>query len=347
MSSSAYSRPAKAGSGRGCIRFQPISRMNAVMVVTKNAEIAGGDDAMGAAPRSLRYHGHDAADLSSEARQRDAGCQDPERYFCPAIRRDRRHAGQSDRAGRGQRPIPARFARSRRERQRRDDGSAGNASANRGGTPIAAAFESFSDRKGAEEATGPSSSAASAAAARGHVPERPDHGRRRQQLDRGLFQPGGLPGRRASAARHRPAALAGRDRGDRRGGHADRRICSMACSIFSPARTCGARASDKGSIGLLGAASIGSAGRTASARATPGLNVLLGSRRCRASCSTRLPRSPTSRCSRRPRWWRSTISRRCFRSAMKFRSRPARRRSSPIRPRRSSIPSRCATPASS
>ena len=56
------------GRGQGVIRFQPISRMNAVMVVTRNPKVLE-RGSVGAASRPLRCERHHGARLSPQVRE--------------------------------------------------------------------------------------------------------------------------------------------------------------------------------------------------------------------------------------------------------------------------------------
>ena len=67
----------EGGQGEGVIRFQPVSRMNAVMAVTKNPKFLEQATQWVAATRPLRYHRNNGPCLSSEVRQGIPGGKNP------------------------------------------------------------------------------------------------------------------------------------------------------------------------------------------------------------------------------------------------------------------------------
>jgi general secretion pathway protein D len=144
-----------SGQGQGVIRFQPISRMNAVMAVTKNRKFLDQttrwvsrldrSDTTGTTVRiyHLKYGAAPriAKILSEIFVGRSSGTDSPASQIAPGVT-----AAQSrlDSLGSGG------FANSPGTSTPSAGAAAGGNTPNRGANPIAAAFESFSDRKSAD-----------------------------------------------------------------------------------------------------------------------------------------------------------------------------------------------------
>jgi general secretion pathway protein D len=150
----------EGGAGEGVVRFQPVSRMNAVMVVTKNPKLLAQttqwvqrldrSDTTGTTLRTFRLKNGNATQVAKILNdifvgQRSGTSADATtRQIAPGVdaaqsRLDSLDHGSSNGSGAT---------------------SGGGATDNRSSNPIAAAFESFSDRKTADaDATGNSSSA--------------------------------------------------------------------------------------------------------------------------------------------------------------------------------------------
>lgn len=148
----------EGGLGQGVIRFQPVSRMNAVMVVTKNPKLLAQttqwvnrldrSDTTGTTLRTFRLKNGNAtqvAKILSEIFVGSGGTPDAAtKQIAPGVEGGQSRLDSLDRGSSG--------------------GSAaapGSSSDNRGANPIAAAFESFSDRKNSETDTSGGSSASS------------------------------------------------------------------------------------------------------------------------------------------------------------------------------------------
>jgi general secretion pathway protein D len=149
------------GLGQGVIRFQPVSRMNAVMVVTKNPKLLAQttqwvnrldrSDTTGTTLRTFRLKNGNATQVAKILNdifvgQRSAGTADAAtRQIAPGVESGQSRLDSLDRGSSGGSAA----------------GSAGSSSDNRSANPIAAAFESFSDRKNSETDTSGGSSATS------------------------------------------------------------------------------------------------------------------------------------------------------------------------------------------
>ena len=148
------------GAGQGVVRFQPVSRMNAVMVVTKNPKLLAQttqwvqrldrSDTTGTTLRTFRL----------KSAQRDAGGADPERHLCRPIGRRAADAATKQLAP-GVDAAQSRIDSLDRGGSSNGSGGAstGSGSDNRSSNPIAAAFESFGDRKSNDADTAGGSSA--------------------------------------------------------------------------------------------------------------------------------------------------------------------------------------------
>jgi len=153
----------EGGLGQGVIRFQPVSRMNAVMVVTKNPKLLtqttqwvnrlDRSDSTGTTLRTFRLKNGNAtqvAKILSDIFVGSGGTADAAtKQIAPGVESGQSRLDSIDRGSSG--------------------GSAtapGSNSDNRSANPIAAAFESFSDRKNSETDTSGGSSATSG----GNVP---------------------------------------------------------------------------------------------------------------------------------------------------------------------------------
>src|SRR5712671_5701531 len=259
----------EGGLGQGVIRFQPVSRMNAVMVVTKNPKLLAQttqwvnrldrSDTTGTTLRTFRLKNGNAtqvakilSDIFVGQRSADAAT----KQIAPGV-----ESGQSRLDSVGSSGGAA--------------ASAGGNSDNRNATPIAAAFESFSDRKNTETDASGGSSAASG----GNVP-------------RGTFQNMRIT---ADAANNSIVVYSNQE---------DYRVVERAirdidrpqlqvsidATVAEVTLTDGLQygvqafltskdvglGNDKGSVGLLGAGQV-AAQSTLLKRVAPGLNLLLGS----------------------------------------------------------------------
>jgi general secretion pathway protein D len=258
----------EGGSGQGVIRFQPVSRMNAVMVVTKNPKLLAQttqwvnrldrSDTTGTTLRTFRLKNGNAtqvAKILSDIFVGSGGTADAAtKQIAPGVESGQSRLDSVDRGSSG--------------------GSAtapGSNSDNRSANPIAAAFESFSDRKNSETDTSATSG--------GNVP-------------RGRFQNMRIT---ADAANNSIVVYANQE---------DYRVVERAirdidrpqlqvsidATVAEVTLTDGLQygvqafltskdvglANDKGSIGLLGAGQV-AAQSALLQRVAPGLNLVLGS----------------------------------------------------------------------
>jgi general secretion pathway protein D len=142
----------EGGVGQGVVRFQPISRMNAVMVVTKNAKLLAEttqwvqrldrSDTSGTTLRTYRLKHGNATQVARILNnifvsQRSGSTVDqPANQIAPGAERAQSRLDSLDRGG---------------SASARSGNASQSASANQGSNRVAAAFESFSDRKGDEE----------------------------------------------------------------------------------------------------------------------------------------------------------------------------------------------------
>ena len=147
------------GLGQGVIRFQPVSRMNAVMVVTKNPKLLAQttqwvnrldrSDTTGTTLRTFRLKNGNATQVAKILNdlfvgQRSGGTADAAtKQIAPGVESAQSRLDSVDRGSSGGSAAT----------------SAGSSSDNRSANPIAAAFESFSDRKNSETDTSGGSSA--------------------------------------------------------------------------------------------------------------------------------------------------------------------------------------------
>src|SRR5216684_3635950 len=265
----------EGGLGQGVVRFQPISRMNAVMVVTKNPKLLAQttqwvhrldrSDTTGTTLRTFRLKNGNATQVAKILNdifvgQRSGATADgATRQIAPGVDSSQSRLDSLDRGS--------------------SSGSAGastgSGSDNHSSSPIAAAFESFSDRKSGEADSSGSSSAASG----GNVP-------------RGTFQNMRIT---ADAANNSIVVYSNQE---------DYRVVERAVRDFdrpqlqvsidatvaevtlTDALQFGVQAfltskdvglgNDKGSVGLLGAGQA-AAQSALLQRVAPGLNLLLGS----------------------------------------------------------------------
>jgi general secretion pathway protein D len=155
------------GTGQGVVQFQPISRMNAVMVVTKNAKLLADatqwvkrldrSDTSGTTLRTYRLkHGNAtrvAAILNDifVGRQSAATGDAPANQLAPGTESARSRLDSIDRG----------------KSATGKSGGTQSASTNRGNSQIAASFESFAERKGADEETTAATPASSGSTGRG------------------------------------------------------------------------------------------------------------------------------------------------------------------------------------
>jgi general secretion pathway protein D len=151
----------EGGLGQGVVRFQPVSRMNAVMVVTKNPKLLAQttqwvnrldrSDTTGTTLRTFRLKNANAPQVAKILNdifvgQRSGGTADATtKQIAPGVESAQSRLDSLDRGSSGGSAAAP----------------AGSSSDNRGANPIAAAFESFSDRKSSETDTSGGSSAAS------------------------------------------------------------------------------------------------------------------------------------------------------------------------------------------
>jgi general secretion pathway protein D len=265
----------EGGLGQGVIRFQPVSRMNAVMVVTKNPKLLAQttqwvnrldrSDTTGTTLRTFRLKNGNATQVAKILNdifvgQRSGGTADAvTKQLAPGVESAQSRLDSLDRGSSGGSAAT----------------SAGGSSDNRGANPIAAAFESFSDRKNSETDASGGSSAASG----GNVP-------------RGTFQNMRIT---ADAANNSIVVYSNQE---------DYRVVERAirdidrpqlqvsidATVAEVTLTDGLQygvqafltskdvglANDKGSIGLLGAGQV-AAQSALLQRVAPGLNLVLGS----------------------------------------------------------------------
>ena len=265
----------EGGMGQGVVRFQPISRMNAVMVVTKNPKLLAQttqwvhrldrSDTTGTTLRTFRLKNGNATQVSKILNdvfvgQRSGVTADgATKQIAPGVESAQARLDSLDRGSSGGSAATP----------------ASGSSDNRGGNPIAAAFESFSDRKNSETDTSGGSSATSG----GNLP-------------RGTFQNMRIT---ADAANNSIVVYSNQE---------DYRVVERAirdidrpqlqvsidATVAEVTLTDGLQygvqafltskdvglGNDKGSIGLLGAGQI-AAQSALLQRVAPGLNLLLGS----------------------------------------------------------------------
>jgi general secretion pathway protein D len=157
------------GLGQGVVRFQPVSRMNAVMVVTKNPKLLGQttqwisrldrSDTTGTTLRTFRLKNGNATQVAKILNdifvgRSGAAADGATRQIAPGVESTQSRLDSLDRGSSSGGTTTA---------------SASGGSDNRSSNPIAAAFESFSDRKnGDADATG--GSPGTSGAAGGNVP---------------------------------------------------------------------------------------------------------------------------------------------------------------------------------
>jgi general secretion pathway protein D len=156
------------GMGQGVVRFQPVSRMNAVMVVTKNPKLLGQttqwisrldrSDTTGTTLRTFRLKNGNATQVAKILNdifvgKSGAGADSATRQIVPGVESTQSRLDSLDRGSSSSGTMTA---------------SASGGSDNRGSNPIAAAFDSFSDRKtGDADANGGSSGASGGNVPRG------------------------------------------------------------------------------------------------------------------------------------------------------------------------------------
>jgi general secretion pathway protein D len=264
----------EGGMGQGVVRFQPISRMNAVMVVTKNPKLLAQttqwvhrldrSDTTGTTLRTFRLKNGNATQVAKilndifVGQRSGAGADAATKQLAPGVESAQSRLDSLDRGSSSGSAAT----------------TASGSSDNRGTSPIAAAFESFSDRKGSE-----ADSSGSSPAAGGNVP-------------RGTFQNMRIT---ADAANNSIVVYSNQE---------DYRVVERAVRDFdrpqlqvsidatvaevtlTDALQFGVQAfltskdvglgNDKGSVGLLGAGQA-AAQSALLQRVAPGLNLLLGS----------------------------------------------------------------------
>jgi general secretion pathway protein D len=146
------------GLGQGVVRFQPVSRMNAVMVVTKNPKLLqqttqwigrlDRSDTTGTTLRTFRLKNGNATQVSKILNdifvgRSGAGADSATRQLAPGVDGTQSRLDSLDHGSSSSGATTA---------------STGGSSDSRGSNPIAAAFESFADRKnGDTDASGSSS----------------------------------------------------------------------------------------------------------------------------------------------------------------------------------------------
>jgi general secretion pathway protein D len=150
----------EGGSGQGIVRFQPVSRMNAVMVVTKNPKLLtqttqwisrlDRSDTTGTTLRTFRLKNGNATQVAKILNdifggQRSGATADgAAKQIAPGVDSSQSRLDSLDRGSSAGSATPP----------------TGNGSDNHAANPIAAAFSAFSDRKDADsDATGSSSAA--------------------------------------------------------------------------------------------------------------------------------------------------------------------------------------------
>jgi len=147
------------GLGQGVVRFQPVSRMNAVMVVTKNPKLLqqttqwigrlDRSDTTGTTLRTFRLKNGNATQVSKILNdifvgRSGAGADSATKQLAPGVDGTQSRLDSLDH---GSSSSGATMA------------STGGSSDNRGSNPVAAAFESFADRKNSDtDASGSSAS---------------------------------------------------------------------------------------------------------------------------------------------------------------------------------------------
>ncbi len=157
------------GLGQGVVRFQPVSRMNAVMVVTKNPKLLSQttqwigrldrSDTTGTTLRTFRLKNGNSTQVAKILNdifvgKSGAGADTATRQIAPGVESTQSRLDSLDRGSSSSGTTTA---------------SASGGSDNRGSNPVAAAFESFSDRKnGDADATG--GSPGTSGTAGGNVP---------------------------------------------------------------------------------------------------------------------------------------------------------------------------------
>jgi general secretion pathway protein D len=158
----------EGGVGQGVVRLQPISRMNAVMVVTKNPKMLAEatqwvqrldrSDTTGTTLRTYRLKHGSAVRVAKilndifGGQRSGASSDQPVNQIAPGTESAQSRLDSLDRGG---------------SATARSGGAAQSGSANRSGNTISAAFESFSGRKdGDEESSGPAPSASGGGAVR-------------------------------------------------------------------------------------------------------------------------------------------------------------------------------------
>jgi general secretion pathway protein D len=150
----------EGGSGQGIVRFQPVSRMNAVMVVTKNPKLLtqttqwisrlDRSDTTGTTLRTFRLKNGNATQVAKilndifGGQRSGASADGAAKQIAPGVDSSQSRLDSLDRGSSGGSATPP----------------TGSGSDNHAANPIAAAFSAFSDRKDADsDATGGSSAA--------------------------------------------------------------------------------------------------------------------------------------------------------------------------------------------
>ena len=150
----------EGGSGQGIVRFQPVSRMNAVMVVTKNPKLLtqttqwiarlDRSDTTGTTLRTFRLKNGNATQVAKilndifGGQRSGASADGAAKQIAPGVDSSQSRLDSLDRGSSAGSATPP----------------TGNGSDNHAANPIAAAFSAFSDRKDADsDATGGSSAA--------------------------------------------------------------------------------------------------------------------------------------------------------------------------------------------
>ena len=263
----------EGGLGQGVIRFQPVSRMNAVMVVTKNPKLLAQttqwvnrldrSDTTGTTLRTFRLKNGNATQVAKILSD----------IFVGQIRRDGRCRHEADCAGRGEWPVPARFRRPRFVRGERG-----------GARQQFRQSQRQSDRSRVRVVLGPQE-------------QRDRHIRRRPQLPAGMSPRGTFQNMRITADAANNSIVVYSNQEDYR--VVERAIrdidrpqlqVSIDATVAEVTLTDGLQygvqafltskdvglANDKGSIGLLGAGQV-AAQSALLQRVAPGLNLVLGS----------------------------------------------------------------------
>jgi general secretion pathway protein D len=153
----------EGGAGQGVVRFQPVSRMNAVMVVTKNSKLLAQttqwiqrldrSDSTGTTLRTFRLRNGNATQIAKilndifVGQHSGASADSAVKQIAPGVSSAQSRIDSLDHGSSAGGAAPS---------------TGGSASDNHGSNPITAAFEAFTDRKNGDADTTGSSAASSA-----------------------------------------------------------------------------------------------------------------------------------------------------------------------------------------